>query len=134
MSRENAATIRDQVEALNRGDLDRWLRGFHPEVEFRMPPEWPDEVEGRGREAALASMKGALEVAGNVDIEIREITEVADPDQLLVSTRIVATGAGSGVPMAFDRYDLITMREGRVYRDEIFLNREQALEAAGLSE
>jgi ketosteroid isomerase-like protein len=133
MSRENAATIRDQIEALNRGDLDRWLRGFDPEVEFRMPPEWPDEVEGRGREAALASMKGALEVAGNVDIELREVTELAG-DRLLVSTHIVATGAGSGVPMAFDRYDLITMRDGRVYRDAIFLSREQALEAAGLSE
>jgi hypothetical protein len=36
--------------------------------------------------------------------------------------------------MAFDRYDLITMRDGRVYRDAIFLSREQALEAAGLTD
>ncbi len=134
MSEENVEALRAQVDALNRGDLDAWLEGFDPEVVFRLPPEWPDEGEGKGREAALASMKGALAVAEGVDISVRAITELDSPDRLLVSTHIVATGAGSGVPLEFDRYDLITMRDGRVYRDEIFLNREQALEAAGLSE
>jgi ketosteroid isomerase-like protein len=134
MSGENAATIREQVEALSRGDWEAWLKGFDPEVEFRMPREWPDEVQGKGREAALASMKGALDVAENLDIEIRDITELDTPDRLLVSTHVRATGAGSGVPMGFDRYDLIRMRGGKVYRDEIFLSREEALEAAGLSE
>jgi ketosteroid isomerase-like protein len=134
MSQGNIATLRDQIDALNQGDLDRWLKGFDPEVEFRMPPGWPDEGEGKGREAALASMKSALDVAENVAIHLRDITELDSPDRLLVSTHIAATGAGSGVPVAFDRYDVITMRDGRVYRDEIFLSREEALEAAGLRE
>jgi ketosteroid isomerase-like protein len=134
MSEENVETVREQIDALAHGDLERWLEGFDPEVEFRLPPEWPDEELGKGREAALASMKSTLELVVDLKIHIRGITELDDPDRLLVSTHIAATGAGSGVPVEFDRYDLMTMRNGKVFRDSIFLNREQALEAAGLSE
>lgn len=133
MPQGNVETIRDQIEALRRGDLERWLEGFDPEVEFRLPPEWPDEDVGKGREAAMASMKGALELAEDLDIDVREIRELDTPDRLLVSLHIAATGAGSGVPVEFDRYDVMTMRNGKVFRDEIFLNREQALKAAGLA-
>jgi hypothetical protein len=38
------------------------------------------------------------------------------------------------VPLEFDRYDLITMRNGTIIRSEIFLKRDEALEAAGLNE
>jgi ketosteroid isomerase-like protein len=134
MSEENLEALRAQIDALNRGDLDAWLEGFDPEVEFVMPPGWPDHQEGRGRDAALASMKMALDVAEDVRIEVRDITELDSADRLLVSTHITARGAGSGVPIGFDRYDLITMRAGKVIRAEIFLDREEALEAAGLSE
>ena len=134
MSEGNIETLRAQIDALRRRDLKTWLEGFDPEVEFRLPPEWPDEDIGKGREAALASMKTTLELAENIEIQVREIAELDGPDRLLLSTRIVATGAGSGVPVEFDRYDVITMRNGKVLRDAIFLKREQALEAAGLSE
>jgi ketosteroid isomerase-like protein len=134
MPEENVETVREQVDALAQGDLERWLEGFDEEVEFRLPPEWPDEDVGRGREAALASMKSTLELAQSIDIEVIDVTELDSPDRLLLATRIAATGAGSGVPVEFDRYDVMTMRNGKVWRDEIFLDREQALEAAGLSE
>jgi ketosteroid isomerase-like protein len=131
---ENVEALRAQIDALNRGDLDAWLEGFDPDVEFIMPPEWPDLQEGRGRKAALASMQMALDVAEDVRIELREITELLDGPDLLLSTHITARGAGSGLPISFNRYDLITMRAGKIFRDEIFLDRAQALEAAGLRE
>jgi ketosteroid isomerase-like protein len=95
MSEENITTVRAQIDALVRGDLERWLEGFDPEVEFRLPPEWPDEGAGKGREAALASMKSTLELAENLKIDVRGITELDDPDRLLVSTHITATGRGA---------------------------------------
>jgi ketosteroid isomerase-like protein len=134
MSQDNLATLRDQIDALVQGDLERWLQGFDPDVEFRMPPEWPDESMGKGPDAALASMRGTLELAEGLEIDLREVTELDDPDRLLIYTHIAATAIGSGVPVEFDRYDLLTMRNGKVFRDEIYLTREQALEAAGLSE
>jgi ketosteroid isomerase-like protein len=134
MSQENVETLRAQIDALNRRDLDAWLKGFDPDVEFRMPSEWPDHQEGRGREAALASMQMVLDVAEDIRIEVQDITALDSPDRLLVSTRINARGAGSGVPLGFERYDVITMRAGKVIRAEIFLDRASALEAAGLRE
>jgi ketosteroid isomerase-like protein len=134
MSHDNLATLRDQIDALVQGDFERWLQGFDPEVEFRMPPEWPDESIGKGPAAALASMKGTLELAEGLEIDLREVTELGDPDRLLIYTHIAATAIGSGVPVEFDRYDLMTMRNGKVFRDEIYLTREQAFEAAGLPE
>jgi ketosteroid isomerase-like protein len=62
MSQENIEALREQIDALNRRDLNAWLEGFDPDVEFIMPSEWPDHQEGRGREAALASMQMALDV------------------------------------------------------------------------
>jgi ketosteroid isomerase-like protein len=134
MSQENIEALRAQIDALNRRDLDAWLEGFDPDVEFTMPSEWPDHQEGRGREAALASMQMALGVAEDVRIEVQDIAELGSPDRLLVSTHVTARGAGSGVPLGFDRYDLITMRAGKIIRAAIFLDRDQALEAARLSE
>jgi ketosteroid isomerase-like protein len=134
MSQENVELIGRQIDALNRRDLHAWLEGFDPDVEFTMPSEWPDHQEGRGREAALASMQMALDVAEDVHIKVQDITELDSPDRLLVSTDVTARGAGSGVPLSFDRYDLITMRAGKVIRAEIFLDRDQALEAAGLQD
>jgi ketosteroid isomerase-like protein len=134
MSQENVEAVRAQINALNRRDLDAWLEGFDPDVEFTMPSEWPDHQEGRGRAAALASMQMALDVAEVVRVEVQDINELDSPDRLLVSTHVAAIGAGSGVPIEFDRYDLMTMRDGKVHRVQIFLNRKEALEAAGLSE
>src|SRR5687768_16348368 len=122
MSEQNVETLRAQINALNRGDLDSWLEGFDPEAEFIMPSEWPDHQKGRGREAALASMQTALDVAEDVRIEVLDITEL-DSDRIFVSTHVTARGVGSGVSLGFDRYDLISMRAGKVIRAETFLDR-----------
>ena len=133
MSQENVEIVRKQIDDLRRRDWTAWLEAFDPDVEFRLPPEWPDEAAGTGREAALASMKGTLELVEDLDISIHEVRELGD-DRLLVIGHVAAKGAGSGVPVDFDRYDLLTMREGKIVRSEIFLDRRQALEAAGLRE
>jgi ketosteroid isomerase-like protein len=134
MAQENIEALRAQVEALNRGDLDAWLEGFDREVEFREPPEWPGGEEGTGREAALATMLRAMEDAEDLNIEIERIEELDRPDRLFLTTHVTARGKGSGIPVDFNRYDVITMRDGKILRAEIYLNRDQALEAAGLSE
>jgi ketosteroid isomerase-like protein len=134
MSEENVKALRAQVDALNRGDLDAWLEGFDPEVEFREPPEWPGGEVGRGREAALTTMRRAIEDAEDLNIEIEGIEELDTPDRLFLTTHVTARGKGSGIPIEFNRYDVIKMRDGKILDSEIYLNREEALEAAGLSE
>ena len=131
MPRGDLEVIRAGVEAVNRGDMDAWLETIHPEIEFVDPPDTPDDSSGTGREAALASIKRMLDVAEEVHAEIEEVTETED-GRLLVTTRVLARGKGSGVPLEFVRWDLITVRDEMIARNEIYLDRAEALAAAGL--
>jgi ketosteroid isomerase-like protein len=64
-----------------------------------------------------------------------EAEEVLDAGQSVVLiSREVGRGKGSGVPVARQNPQLWTFREGRVIRWESFETRAEALEAAGLSE
>jgi hypothetical protein len=48
MSQENVEVVRHMNAAFNRGDED-WVGFYDPEVEFRMPPEWPEDSVYTGR-------------------------------------------------------------------------------------
>jgi ketosteroid isomerase-like protein len=121
--------IRDAIDAINRGDLGAWVETLHPDFEFQDPPEMPDDSSGTGREAALASLKRMLDVADEVRIEIKDITTL-DDGRVLLAIRVSARGKRSGVPGEFDRWDLVTIRDGRFSRTEIYLDRDRAFAAA----
>ena len=57
-----------------------------------------------------------------------------DADRVLVTLDVRARSKTHQVEMPIDGANLLTFREGRLARLELFLNREQALEAAGLRE
>jgi ketosteroid isomerase-like protein len=57
-----------------------------------------------------------------------------DDERVLVFVRVSATGEGSGAPVEISAAHEITVREGLMVRFKAYVNREQALEAAGLSE
>jgi ketosteroid isomerase-like protein len=132
MPEESVELVRGAIDAINRGDLDAWLDTLHPDFEFQDPPEMPDDSSGSGRKAALASLKRMLDLAEDVLIEVKEITTL-DDGRILLATRVSARGAGSGVPVEFDRWDLMTIRDGKFSRAEVYLDRDHALEAAGLA-
>jgi hypothetical protein len=47
---------------------------------------------------------------------------------------MIGTGAGSGAAFNTEWADLLTLSHGQVVREQIYLNRGEALEAAGLPE
>ena len=55
-----------------------------------------------------------------------------DEDRVLVSYEVRARSKTDQVEVIFEAANLMTLREGKLTRLELFLNREQALEAAGL--
>jgi ketosteroid isomerase-like protein len=124
--------VREAIDAINRGDLDSWLDMLHPDFEFQDPPEMPDDSSGTGREAALESLMRMLELADDVRIDTQQITTL-DDGRVLLATRVSARGKGSGVPVEFNRWDLMTIRDGKFSRAEVYLDRDHALAAAGLA-
>jgi ketosteroid isomerase-like protein len=55
-------------------------------------------------------------------------------DQVVTRVRHKSRGAGSGVPVETDIWYVWTIRGGKTVQVDIFNERSQALEAAGLSE
>jgi ketosteroid isomerase-like protein len=65
--------------------------------------------------------------------EPEEILAGAAPGTVLVLARTYVRGKGSGVEVDIPVAHLLTLREGKVTRFEVILDRDQALEAAGLA-
>ena len=64
-----------------------------------------------------------------------EIEESRDwGDRVLVVTDHRASGRASGIPISMQTGEVLTMRDGKIIRQDFFASRDEALEAAGLSE
>ena len=86
-----------------------------------------------GRKAAIEWL---AEYFSRFDPDYRmEIEESRDwGDRVLVVTNHRASGRSSGVPISEQTAQVMTMRDGKIVRQDFFPSRDEALEAAGLSE
>ena len=55
-------------------------------------------------------------------------------DRVLVSGRMSGQGRGSGVPVAAEEFHVLTLRDARIVRLQMFLDEGEARTAAGLPE
>ena len=74
-----------------------------------------------------------MELWEGFDIEVEEITEASD-HRVLIGIRGSARGKASGVETELRSWQVFTFVDGKAASREIFLNRDEALEAAGLPE
>ena len=129
MSEEDRETLRLGYEAYNRGDWDGLLRGMHPDIEWKTirtggPYRGYDEIR-----RFLEDMREPFE---EVATEPEEWFDHGD--RIVVFVRIRARPRGSDAVAENRVGHLWTMRGGKALRCETFPRREEALEAAGLSE
>ena len=88
----------------------------------------------RGRaEVRKWAEEGVLEVWERLHLEIEEITEASD-DRVLLETLLIARGRGSGLETELRAWQVFWLAGGKIVRRQVFWTREEALEAAGLSE
>jgi ketosteroid isomerase-like protein len=132
MSQENVELTRAGYDAVNRGDIDGLLDICAPGV------EWDDTAAldappVTGKEAVRAYFKTVLEPFADFRREPEEIIDLGD-DRVLVWFHMTARGKGSGIAVEARGGDLLTIKDGKLVRWEAYAQREQALEAAGLSE
>jgi ketosteroid isomerase-like protein len=71
-----------------------------------------------------------LEAFSDIRWEPEEILDLGD--RFLVTARQSGTGSGSGVAVSAPVFQLFTLRDGLVLRQEDFRDRAKALEAAGV--
>ena len=125
--------VRRAYEAVNRRDFGLILTGFDPSVEFnavQTGPEGPATFHGHA--GVLESSRLVLEVFGDIRLEPEEFVDWGD--QFLVTVKLTGHGAESGASVHQKLFSLCTLRRGLVVRQYEFLDRAEALEAAGLSD
>jgi uncharacterized protein (TIGR02246 family) len=129
MSEENVAVVEQLIAALNAGDVDRYLALCTPDVEYVSPAAEIEGVAG-GEEGLRATFSGIAEATTSFRVAVEQI-QALDSDRVLVLTRVTVVSQG-GVPVHQPSASLCYFAGTKVRRIEVFLNRADALEAAGL--
>jgi ketosteroid isomerase-like protein len=133
MSQENVEVVRRIERAFNKGDVDAIVAELDPAVEWEEQPipgidpvyyghegvrRWAEAIMGQELRALQAHVEGFTEAG----------------DAVIASTRIWGAGQSSGVEVQMHVQLVVTFREGKVARRQVFQTRQQALEAVGLRE
>ena len=126
--------VRNMTAAFNRGDLDTWSEGLADDIDHRaVEGSLDDHGPILGREAVLAYMQDWLDMFDDLRAEPVELID-AGKDRVIAVTRISGRAKLSGVETDLTYAALYTIRDGKVARGREYWTKDQALEAAGLSE
>ena len=125
------------IEALNRRDLEVFSVFIHPEIESVNTPQvvaLGGLVAGsRGRDTWVEGQRRWLADWGELRYEPDAVLDLGN-DQFLLLGRGRGTGRVSGIQLDTEWGLLATISDGLLAREQNFLNKAEALEAAGLSE
>jgi ketosteroid isomerase-like protein len=132
MSAENVEIVRCGHEAFERGDLPGLLEVMDPEIVCYTAPPLPDAAEYRGHDGMLQWAANWIE--GFADYVQRAESYYDAGDYVIATVYQHGRGEQSGAPVEQHFWFLHEVREGKLVRIGVHVTREQALEAAGLSE
>jgi len=134
MSQENVEVVRAVCAPWERGDFTsaEWA---HPEIEF-VVADGPTPGAGTGLAAMNDAWREALAATEGLHVEVEEYIPL-EGDRVLVlmhnSGRAKASGLDLG-QLGNRSANLFHIREGKVAKLVIYWDRQEALEALGLSE
>jgi len=133
MSRENVEVVRRIARAFNEGDVDAIVAELDPAVEWQEQPIPGVDPVYHGHEGVRRSAEAIMgQELGALQAHVEGFTEAGDA--VIASTRISGAGQSSGVEVQMHVQIVLTFREGKVARRQVFQTRQQALEAVGLRE
>ena len=133
MSKENVETVRRGFAEYNRGGIDRGLEDWAPDAVW----DWSN---GRGFDAGVyrgldeirAFLQECSAAFEEVRFELVDLMEVED-DQVIVENVAYLRGR-DGIEVEARSAWLITFRDGKQTSLTLYQSKQEALEAAGLSE
>ena len=136
MSQENVEVVRRVYEAASSRDANTVYDLYAPDVELdasRLDLAGVAGVKGisRGHDGLKKFFREWHEAWGDIDYTYDELIDAGDRVISIVTRH--ARGRASGIEVERPFALLWTVREGRVIRVVWFLDRDDALEAAGLS-
>ena len=133
MSDEDVEVVLRGVDAVNRRDADAFIALMSPDVEWETDPEALPDLRDtyRGKAEVREYFEQVfVETWESLHIEVEELTE----KRIVLGTLVTARGKASGVATELRSWGVFWLADGKIARRQIFWNRDQALEAAGLRE
>jgi ketosteroid isomerase-like protein len=135
MSQENVEIVRHAFEAFNRGDLAGAVADWAPDAEYRATGGHMTGLAGlyRGPDAYRT---GFLEpFVSEFDEPRLDIHELIDTgDHVVAALTVSGRGKRSEAEVAWDVWQVWTLRDGQIIRGHGYGSRDEAFAAVGLSE
>ena len=125
-------TLSRLYEAINRADLDEILRVQSDDVEWHGPRVFPD-LNGphRGHDGIRTYTRRIMDAWAEFTIVPEKFLDLGG--RVLVLTRERGRGRASGIEVqSHPTAHLWTLDQGRVVRFQVFWDREEGLQAAGV--
>jgi ketosteroid isomerase-like protein len=132
MSEENVEVMRTATAAMTGGDAAGALEALDPEIEWHATVGGIDE--GRvyhGPDEVVKAFADYFEVWERIELRVDDIID-AGGDHVVVLFHEVAKGRESGAVVETDTGTVNTIRNGKIVEVRSFMNRGDALRAAGL--
>jgi ketosteroid isomerase-like protein len=124
---------RGRLDALDPDAREVLFESLAPEIEFHEDPRFPEAGTHRGIDAVRDYLNRFAESFDELSFEAQEFVDLGD-DRVLVLLSLITRGRGSGARVEASPGWIVTARDGLVVRVDAFLDRPEALEAAGVSE
>ena len=137
MSQENVEIVRRADDAFLTGyEHGDFTRGFATglmaeDYELIVAAEVPERRSYRGREGVVEFAQMWTEDFERFSMQRQELIDAGD-DRVFASYRQSVIGKGSGVPIEVEYFAVNEVENGQVVRTWHYLDRDKALEAAGL--
>ena len=133
MSQENVERVRGMLSAFNEGDVEAVLAAFDEDCQVEEPPEMPDRpargfLGHEGIREWMANLRGVAQAR----FEPRSF--MSEDELVFMELGSRGRGEASGVPFEWTTFAVIRLNDGKITRVQAYLDRAEALEAAGLSE
>jgi uncharacterized protein len=133
MSQENVELVRRGYEAFAEGDIEAALAMFQPDIQVEdheRSLETPTSYHGR--DGFLTLFATVNEGFSDVRYTPEKLTDVGD--RVLVDVRRTGRGKASGAQVEERQFHVWDMVAGRAACFRVYIDRNHALEAAGLRE
>ncbi len=133
MSEENVEVVRRFIDAINRRNADDWAAVVAPELEFQSLFVGIEGRTYRGPESGRRYFGDLADAWDSFHVEIEDSVDLGG-DRVLTSARYQGRGKASRAETEAHIWAVNVVRDGKVVSARTYLNRDAALEAAGLRE
>jgi ketosteroid isomerase-like protein len=122
-----------KIDVLDRDTMDVIVDAFDPDIEMREDPSFPEAGTYRGVEAVRNYFTQFSQSFDEFTFAADDFVDLGD-DRVLILFGIHTRGKGSGAVAEARPGWIYTIRDEKVVRIEAYLDRDEALAAAGFAD